>query len=132
MPGTAIDVHEFNVSLTCSDIQKSIHFYTVGLGFEIVRKMESDGKIQFVMLKAGSAMIGLGQDDFAKGKDRQKGIGIRVWLNTTQDVAALAGRATAAGLKLDEGPKPLPWGPMAFALTDPDGFNLTVANPMAH
>jgi uncharacterized glyoxalase superfamily protein PhnB len=77
-------------------------------------------------------MIGLGQDDFAKGKDRQKGIGLRVWLNTTQDIASLADRATAAGLVLDEGPKPLPWGPMAFALTDPDGFKLTVANAAAH
>jgi catechol 2,3-dioxygenase-like lactoylglutathione lyase family enzyme len=131
MPGSAINVHDFNVSLTCSDIQKSIHFYTEGLGFEIVRKMDRDGAIQFVMLKAGNAMIGLGQDDFAKGKDRQKGIGLRVWLNTTQDIATLADRATAAGLKLDEAPKALPWGPMAFALTDPDGFKLTVANPMA-
>lgn len=83
MSETAINVHLFNVGLTCSDIQKSIHFYTVGLGFEIVRKWESDGKIRFVMLKAGSAMIGLGQDDFAKGKDRIKGIGLRVWRNTT-------------------------------------------------
>lgn len=131
MPAPVLSVQEFNVSLTCSDVQKSIRFYTEGLGFEIVHKMESDGKIQFVMLKAGTAMVGLGQDDFAKGKDRYKGIGLRVWLNTAQDIAALAGRATAAGLKLDEGPKALPWGPMAFAVTDPDGFKLTVANPMA-
>ncbi|HEY7899245.1 MAG TPA: VOC family protein [Gemmatimonadaceae bacterium] len=132
MSGTPINVHDFNIALTCSDLQASIHFYTAGLGFEIVRTVEREGTIQFVMLKAGSAMIGLGQDDFAKGKDRQKGIGLRVWLNTTQDIASLADRATAAGLVLDEGPKPLPWGPMAFALTDPDGFKLTVANAAAH
>lgn len=131
MSAPVLSVQEFNVSLTCSDVQKSIRFYTEGLGFEIVHKMESEGEIQFVMLKAGTAMVGLGQDDFAKGKDRSKGIGLRVWLNTSQDVTALAGRATAAGLKLDEGPKALPWGPMAFAVTDPDGFKLTVANPMA-
>jgi hypothetical protein len=29
MWGTAISVHDFNVSLTCSDIQESIHFYAV-------------------------------------------------------------------------------------------------------
>ena len=119
------------LSLTCNDIQKSIKFYTEGLGFEIVHKMENEGKIQFVAMKAGGAHIGLGQDDFAKGKNRSKGIGLRLWLNTTQDITALAGRATAAGLKLDEGPKALPWGPMAFAVTDPDGFKLTVSSPMA-
>jgi catechol 2,3-dioxygenase-like lactoylglutathione lyase family enzyme len=119
------------LSLTCSDIQKSIKFYTEGLGFEIVHKTESEGKIQFVILKAGGAQLALGQDDFGKGKDRSKGIGLRLWLNTTQDIMALAGRATAAGLKLDEGPKALPWGPMAFAVTDPDGFKLTVSNQTA-
>lgn len=129
MSATAIDVQEFNIALTCSDIQKSIHFYTAGLGFEIERTVENDGKVQFVMIQAGHAQIGLGQDDFAKGKDRSKGAGLRVWLNTTQDIAALADRVTAAGIKLDESPKPLPWGPMAFQLTDPDGFKLTVANP---
>jgi catechol 2,3-dioxygenase-like lactoylglutathione lyase family enzyme len=132
MSAPALATQDFNVSLTCGDIQKSIRFYTEGLGFEIVHKMEDGGKIQFVQLKAGTAMIGLGQDDFAKGKDRSKGIGLRVWLNTPQDITALAARAAAAGLKIDEGPKALPWGPMAFAITDPDGFKLTVANPMAH
>ncbi len=131
MPGPALHCQDSMLSLTCSDIQKSIKFYTDGLGFEIVHKMEDGGKIQFVALKAGGAQIGLGQDDFAKGKDRTKGVGVRVWLNTTQDITALAGRATAAGLKLDEGPAPLPWGPMAFAVTDPDGFKLTVSTPMA-
>lgn len=131
MPGPALNCQDSMLSLTCSDIQKSIKFYTEGLGFEIVHKTESEGKIQFVILKAGGAQLALGQDDFGKGKDRSKGIGLRLWLNTTQDITALAGRATAAGLKLDEGPKALPWGPMAFAVTDPDGFKLTVSNQTA-
>jgi catechol 2,3-dioxygenase-like lactoylglutathione lyase family enzyme len=130
MSGPALTAQDANVSLTCNDVQKSIRFYTEGLGFEIVHKMENDGKIQFVAMRAGAAQIGLGQDDFAKGKDRAKGVGLRIWLNTTQDITALAGRATGAGLKLDEGPAKLPWGPMAFAVTDPDGFKLTVSNPM--
>jgi catechol 2,3-dioxygenase-like lactoylglutathione lyase family enzyme len=131
MSGPTLNAQESSVGLTCNDIQKSIGFYTEGLGFEIVHKMEENGKIQFVALRAGAAQIGLGQDDFAKGKNRSKGIGLRIWITTAQDITALAGRATAAGLTLDEGPKPLPWGPMAFALTDPDGFKLTVASPMA-
>ena len=131
MAGPKLDAQEFSVGITCNDLQKSIRFYTEGLGFEIVHKMEEGGKIQFVAMRAGAANIGLGQDDFAKGKDRSKGIGQRIWISTTQDITALAARATAAGLKLDGGPAPLPWGPMAFQLTDPDGFKLTVSSPMA-
>jgi catechol 2,3-dioxygenase-like lactoylglutathione lyase family enzyme len=131
MSGLSLNAQEFSIAITCNDLQASIKFYTEGLGFEVVHKMDRDGKLQYVAMRAGAANIGLGQDDFAKGKDRAKGVGVRVWLTTSQDIAALAARATAAGLKLDEGPAPLPWGPMAFALTDPDGFKLTVSSPMA-
>jgi uncharacterized glyoxalase superfamily protein PhnB len=131
MSGPALIAQESAANFTCNDLQKSIRFYTEGLGFEIVDKMERDGKLQYVALRAGAARIGLGQDDFARGKDRVKGVGLRIWLNTTQDITSLAARATAAGLKLDGGPAPLPWGPMAFQLTDPDGFKLTVSSPMA-
>lgn len=130
MTGTALNAQDANVALTVNDIQKSIDFYTKGLGFEIVHKMDRDGKLQYVAMRAGNAQIGLGQDDFAKGKDRKKGVGLRIWINTTQDVTAIAARAKSAGIKLDAEPAKLPWGPMAFAVTDPDGFLLSITNPM--
>lgn len=130
MAGLALSAQDAFPSLTCNDINKSIHFYGAGLGFEIAHKMEEGGVIQFVSMKAGTATIGLGQDDFKMGKDRKKGVGLRTWLITNQDIAAIAARATAAGIKLDEGPAPLPWGPVAFAVTDPDGFKLTICAPM--
>ncbi len=101
MSAPALATQDFNVSLTCSDVSKSIRFYTEGLGFEIVHKMEDGGKIQFVQLKAGTAMIGLGQDDFAKGKDRSKGIGLRVCGSTPRrDLStALAANAGAGGCR---------------------------------
>ena len=80
------------------------------------------------MLKGGSAHLGIGQDDFAKGRDRVKGAGFRVWLTTSQDLGGLAGRAKAAGLTLDTEPEELPWGGMAFSLTDPDGFKISVSS----
>jgi len=131
MAGPALTAQTSAVNITANDIHASIRFYTEGLGFEIVDSMDRDGKLQYVSMHAGSAHVGVGQDDFAKGKDRTKGVGLRIYVTTAQDITALAGRATAAGLKLDEGPKPLPWGPMAFAVTDPDGFKITIANPMA-
>ncbi len=115
-------------AITTSDLKKSMHFYIDGLGFEIIDKGEADGVVRFVMLQAGEARIGLGQDDFAKGKDRVKGVGQRLWIRTTQDLTELATRAKAAGIKLDSEPAKLPWGPLGFALTDPDGFMITIAN----
>ena len=128
MAPLAIDATSFYPNLTATDLQRSIRFYTEGLGFEIKDRHERDGKLQYVTLKAGNAYLGIGQDDFAKGRDRVKGVALRFWITTTQDIAALAASAKAAGIKLDEEPAALPWGPMAFAVTDPDGFKITVAN----
>ncbi|HEX3928406.1 MAG TPA: VOC family protein [Gemmatimonadales bacterium] len=118
-------------NLTVTDMAKSRRFYTEGLGFEEIYKSEKDdGSIQYVVLKAGNAMLGIGQDDFKKGRDRHKGQGLRIWISTTQDVSAVAARAKASGIALDSEPEKLEWGPVAFALTDPDGFKLTISEPM--
>jgi len=114
--------------LTANDVHKSIKFYVDGLGFELGDKHETDGKLVYVTVKAGDSEIGISQDDFAKGKDRVKGVGMRMWIGTKQDIPAIAARAKAAGFKLDQEPQPLPWGPMGFAITDPDGFKITIAN----
>jgi uncharacterized glyoxalase superfamily protein PhnB len=116
-------------SLTVNDLERSIRFYTEGLGFGIAEKVERDGVVRFVMLKAGDSQLGLGQDDFAKGRDRAKGQGLRLWITTAQDLRPLADQAKASGITLDSDVAPLPWGTLAFAVTDPDGFMLTISNP---
>jgi len=68
----------------------------------------------------------LNQDDFAKGRDRKKGDGLRIWLSTAQDIEDLAAGITARGGHLDHAPQDMPWGDRAFAITDPDGFKITV------
>jgi uncharacterized glyoxalase superfamily protein PhnB len=117
-----------SLSFTVNDLSKSIQFYTEGLGFEIQEKHEADGRLRFVQMKAGAAQIGLGQDDFARGRDRVKGVGFRTWIGTSQDLFAVAERAKAAGITLDNEPEALPWGGMAFGVTDPDGFKLSIVN----
>jgi catechol 2,3-dioxygenase-like lactoylglutathione lyase family enzyme len=114
-------------SLTANDLEQSLRFYTDGLGFEVTERHEHEGRLVYCGLRAGAAFLGIGQDDWAKGRDRVKGAGIRIWITTDQDIHELAGRAKAAGITLDSGPEPLPWGPMAFAVTDPDGFCVTIA-----
>ena len=114
--------------ITATDIDASVRFYTGALGFDIIDHTDADGVLQYVSLKAGGAEIGLSRDDFAKGRDRMKGIGMRLWITTQQDLTLLAERIKAAGYVLDGEPAPLPWGPIAFSLSDPDGIKLTISN----
>jgi uncharacterized glyoxalase superfamily protein PhnB len=114
-------------SFTVSDLKRSVEFYRA-LGFNIEEEMKEQGQLQGVMLEAGGARLGLSQDDFAKGRDRVKGVGMRLYLETDDDIRAIAQRAKAAGVTLDSGPEPLPWGPMGLTVTDYDGFKLTIAN----
>jgi catechol 2,3-dioxygenase-like lactoylglutathione lyase family enzyme len=117
---------------TVSDLQKSLRFYTDVLGFIVSDRFTGEnGVLQGVMLKAGVCEMGLSQDDWAKGRDRQRGAGVRVWCTTAQDIDALAARVKAAGHPLAEEPKVQAWGGRGFAVDDPDGFHLTIYRPDA-
>lgn len=109
-------------SFTVNDIQASLAWYRDVLGFLVGQEMKHDGKLMGAVLKAGAAEIYLIQDDFAKGRDRRKGVGFRLYCNTAQDVDQLAAAITARGGVLAEPPKDQPWGVRDFAVTDPDGF----------
>ncbi len=114
-------------SFTVNDLARSVDFYTNALGF--VRDEEykgPDGKVVGVMLKAGACRLGLSQDDWAKGRDRQKGVGMRVWCTTVQDIDAVAARVRAAGHALAEEPTDQPWGGRTLGVDDPDGFHITI------
>jgi predicted enzyme related to lactoylglutathione lyase len=111
-------------SLTVNDLDASVRFYAGVLGFVVGERWEEGGKLQGVMLKAGTCEIGLSQDDFKKGRDRQKGVGVRLWCHTAQDVDALAARIKAAGGKLAQEPRDAMGGRM-ISIDDPDGYHIS-------
>lgn len=129
MATATLQARSFAPSLTVNDLKQSIQFYTKALGFKVSEEMKENGELRGVTLEAGGAHLGLSQDDFAKGRNRTKGVGMSLYLETDQDVTALARQAKAAGIRLDREPAPLPWGPMGFTVTDHDGFKLTISNP---
>jgi len=112
-------------SFTATDLQRSIAFYRDVLGFVIGEEWRQDGALAGCEIHAGSVTFMLGQDDFAKGRDRQKGLGTRVWCHTAQDLDRLAAEITARGGILDQEPEDMSWGDRVFMITDPDGFHLT-------
>jgi uncharacterized glyoxalase superfamily protein PhnB len=113
-------------TLTVDDLQKSIAFYEA-LGFTIDERWEENGTLLGVMMRAGKTQIGLNQDDWKKGRDRQKGIGVRLSISTTAaQVDEIAKRAKNAGIALKSEPHETEWDSRAFELVDPTGFLLTV------
>jgi catechol 2,3-dioxygenase-like lactoylglutathione lyase family enzyme len=111
-------------SFTVDDLAKSLRFYTEVLGFIVGERWTDGGTLKGVMLKAGVCELGLSQDDWAKGRNRNKGVGLRIWCQTGQDVDVLAGRIKKAGGRI-EGPREESWGARTLSVTDPDGFQLT-------
>jgi len=126
---TPLQVKELSPTFTVDDLQKSIKFFEA-LGFTIDEKWEDKGVVLGAMLRAGEAQIGLSQDDWKKGRSRQKGEGVRLYLNTTQNIDELASRAKKAGLSLDSEPHETEWGSRAFDVTEPSGFKLTIGSGM--
>lgn len=129
MTTTTLQARSVLTSLTVNDLSKSTRLYTEGLGFTLQEEYKMEGKVVGVMLESGDSGLMLTQDDFAKGRDRVKGTGMRLYLETDQDLQALARQAKAAGMSVEGDPAPLGWGPMGFSLTDPDGFKVTVSGP---
>jgi uncharacterized glyoxalase superfamily protein PhnB len=114
-------------SFTVDNLEKSITFYE-GLGFAVDERWEDNGMLLGVMLRAGKNRIGLSQDDWKKGRDRKKGVGMRTFIATTQQVDEIAARARQAGIKLDSEPHDTEWKSREFEVTDPSGFKLTISN----
>ena len=114
---------------TVDDLQKSITFYEA-LGFTIDERWEDKGTLLGVMLRAGKSQIGLSQDDWKKGRDRKKGIGMRLSISTTQNVDEIAARAKGAGIQLKSEPHDTEWKSRAFEVTDPSGFLLTICSEL--
>jgi uncharacterized glyoxalase superfamily protein PhnB len=124
--GQAVQIRTIVPTLTVDDLQKSITFYEA-LGFAVEERWEDKGTPLGVMLRAGTTRIGLNQDDWKKGRDRTKGIGVRLSISTPAGhVDEIAVRARNAGITLKSEPHDTEWKSRAFEVSDPSGFLLTI------
>jgi catechol 2,3-dioxygenase-like lactoylglutathione lyase family enzyme len=112
-------------SFTVNDLERSVAWYSDGLGFYVAERWEEEGRLKGVMLKAGACEVGLSQDDFSRGRDRPKGVGFRIWSETAQDIDAIAARLRAFGGTIAEEPGDK-WDGYSFTAQDPDGFKITI------
>ena len=119
-------VRAFEPTFTVDDVARSERFYTEVVGFVVEERWTGYGKLQGVLLKAGNSRLGLSQDDWAKGRDRKKGVGFSLWCETEQDIDALAARVKGAGGRLAAEPKDEAGLGRNLAVDDPDGFRLRI------
>ena len=124
---TRLQAKTVSPTLTVDDIQKSIAFFEA-LGFGIDERWEDKGTLLGVMLRAGTVQLGLSQDDWKKGRDRRKGEGMRIYIETPQNVDQLAADAKKAGIVLEAEPHDTDWGSRAFEVIEPSGFKLTIGS----
>jgi len=118
-------LRSISASLTVGDLERSMALYTKGFGFIVQERWETEGRLEGVTLRAGSCEVNLSRDDGAKGRDRLKGAGIRLWLETVQDLAALAERAESYGAHITDWPADREWGVRSFSADDLDGYHLS-------
>jgi uncharacterized glyoxalase superfamily protein PhnB len=124
----SLRLRSIGVSLTVDDLEASVRWYRDVLGFTVVDEWEDEGRPVGVALIAGAARVILSRDDGVKGWNRAKGQGLRLYLNTAQDVDRLAENIVARGGTLESVPADMPWGSRVFSLVDPDGFQLSVSS----
>jgi len=124
---TRLKAKTISPGITVNDLQKSIAFFE-GLGFGVEERWEEQGTLLGVTMQAGEARINVSQDDWKKGRDRQKGVGMRIFVSTAQDIDTLAADAKKAGIALTAEPHDTPWGSRAFEVTEPSGFRLTISS----
>ncbi len=114
-------------TLTVNDVATSLAWYRDVVGFTVADEMRHEGELAGAVLKAGEVEFLLGQDDFAKGRDRPKGVGFRLYCTTGQDIDRLAANIVARGGELAHEPTDQPWGARDFAVVDPDGFVISIS-----
>ena len=113
--------------ITATDLQASLAWYRDVLGFTLAEEYKNGDQLMGVRLMAGHVQVMLTQDDFAKGRDRKKGVGLRLFCTTAQDIDQLAAAIQERGGQLAQEPKDQPWGARDFAVVDPDGFILSIS-----
>lgn len=116
-----------NPALTVNDLDKSVAFYRDVLGFVVHEEITQEGQKFGASMRAGDVDIMLGQDDFAQGRDRVKGVGFRLYCTTAQDVDALAASIKERGGSLATEPTDQSWGTRDFSVEDPDGYKISIS-----
>ena len=129
LPNPNYPVFELRVALTVRDFERSVNFYSEGLGIEPAAIWNNDGG-QALMLNMGNATLEVFDKRQAEVID-QREAGERVsgqirFALQVPDLNAAMQRLLAHGATLVHEPVLTPWGDYNVRLQDPDGMQITL------
>lgn len=112
------------------DIQKSVRFYTDGLGFKMTKQWNDAGTLRWCWLELGGAAL-MVQEFWKEGPDRnlpeaKVGVGVSIYF-ICKDALAIYRDLTSRGV-----PARRPFvgnGMWVTRVTDPDGYSLFFESP---
>ena len=122
-------VFELRIALTSRDFERSVKFYSEGLGIEPAALWNNDGG-QAMMLDLGRASLELFDEKQAEVIDnleagKRVSGQIRLALQVP-DLQTAIERLLAHGAILVHPPVSTPWGDINVRLQDPDGMQITL------
>lgn len=128
-PNPTRAVLELRVALTVGDFERSLKFYTEGLGLAPADFFSNDGG-RAALIEMGSATLELFDEAQAQALDRiEAGRPISGQVRfalQVPDLDAAVRRLTAHGAMLVHPPVRTPWGDYNARLQDPDGIQITL------
>lgn len=112
-----------------TDLERSLRFYTTGLGFELVRRSDHpDGKFTLAFLRVAGAGEGAPMLELTHNWDvtsYQRGDAFGHVAYQVDSIAAVQARLKEHGYDLSWGPGKTPDGRRAMAFVDdPDGYEI--------
>jgi hypothetical protein len=85
------------------------------------RKIEREGPLLSIGLKAGEVSISINEDDGAKGWDRKRGDDFSPRFNTDQNAEEISVPHQGTRRRQASEPAEMPWGSRVFQFSDLDG-----------
>jgi lactoylglutathione lyase len=109
-----------------SNIQASVRYYVVGLGFTKTKEWTPDGKLRWCWLQYGGAALMLQEWPESKPPERKVGVGVSVCFQC-EDALAIYREVRSRGI---EASRPFVGNAMwVTTLTDPDGYQIEFESP---
>jgi catechol 2,3-dioxygenase-like lactoylglutathione lyase family enzyme len=128
-PNPNYPILELRVALTSSDYERSVKFYTDGLGIEPAQIWNND-QGQALMLNMGKASLEIFDETQAETIDQieagQRISGQIRFALQVPDLEAAMERLLAHGARLVHPPVTTPWGDYNVRLEGPDGMQITL------
>ena len=117
---------QFNHAMIyAADVARSLHFYGDLLGLKVVETFEWKGQVVYARLRSpgGEGTIALHHPE--PGQAVPPSGGVRLYFEV-KPLEKFCKQLEAAGVKIKQPPKPMPWGWTHAYLDDPDGHEISL------